>query len=87
MYYLSIVNEWKYNMYKADYKDKHDLGVYIPSLKRKSAWSMNVYHWPKWLINEIEWFQLKVILEHAAFNARDNNMHFNNYSTYSVCFS
>ena len=37
MYYLSIVNEWKYNMYKSDYKDKHDLGVYIPSLKRKSA--------------------------------------------------
>ena len=37
---------------------------------------MNVEHWPKLLLNEIEWFQLGGILEHADFNAKDDIMNF-----------
>ena len=33
IYHLSIANEWKANMEKSSYEDKHDLGVYRPSGK------------------------------------------------------
>ena len=61
MYHPSTVTEWKANMDKSSYKDKHDLGVYIPSVKSKLSQIMNVDDWPKWILNEIEWFQFKGI--------------------------
>ena len=45
-------------MDKAYYEDNH-FGVHIISVERELAQSMNVDHWPKWLLNEIEWFQLE----------------------------
>ena len=40
-------------MYKADYKDKLNKGVYVSSEKIKLKQSMNVDHWKIWLLNEI----------------------------------
>ena len=61
-YHPSTVIEWKVNMKYSYYKDKHDLGVYIISIKRELSQCMNVHHCPKWLLIEIEWFQFKDIL-------------------------
>ena len=57
-------------MYKTDYEDKHDLGVYISSGKSKLSQSVNLYHWPILLLNEIELLQFKVILKHAYFHEK-----------------
>ena len=35
IYHPSIVNEGKANMDKEAYKNDHNMGVYIPSVKRK----------------------------------------------------
>ena len=59
---------------KAANEDKHDMGVYITSEKRKWSESMDIYHWPKFLLNEIESFQFHGILEHTAFHAKGNNI-------------
>ena len=48
---------------------------------------MNVDHWPKWLLNEIEWFQLKGNLEHADFHAKGNNILFNSLLKLCQMFS
>ena len=61
VYHQYIVIEWKANINKAAYKDKHNMGVLIPSKKRKCYWSMNVDHLPIWLLNEIDWPQLQEI--------------------------
>ena len=63
-------------MNKASYEDNHDLGVYIRSVESKLAQSMNVDHWLRWLLNEIEWFQFKIILEQADFYQKGNNILF-----------
>ena len=48
---------------------------------------MNLDHQPKCLLNEIEWFQLKGNLEHAAFHAKGNNILFNSLLKLSHMFS
>ena len=52
------------------------MGVYIPSENSELALSMNVYHWPRWIIIEIEWFQFQGILEHTNFHAKGDNIIF-----------
>ena len=37
---------------------------------------MNVDHWTKWLLKEIEWFQFEGILEHTYFHAKGANIIF-----------
>ena len=63
-------------MDKADYEDKHDLGVYMPSEKSELDRSMNVDHWLIWILNEIEWLQFQGIFEHADFRAKGDNIIF-----------
>ena len=63
-------------MCKAADKDNHDIGIYIPSENIEVAISMNVDHWPKYLINEIEWFLFQIILGHADFHAKGRNILF-----------
>ena len=36
------------------YEENKYLGVYVPSKKIELARSMDVDHWPIWLLNEIE---------------------------------
>ena len=36
----------------------------------------NIENWPRLVLNEIETFQFQVILEHAAFNAKGDNVIF-----------
>ena len=61
--------------------DKHDLGVYIPPEKSK------LYHRPRWLLNEIEWFQYQGILEHTAFHAKGDNIIFHSLLKVFLIFS
>ena len=74
IYHPYIVNEWKANIYKVDYKYNCGMGVYVPSVKSELAQIINADYWPKWLIKDIEWFQFDVILKHAAFHARGPNI-------------
>ena len=64
-------------MVKAVYEDNHDFIVYIPYVKSDLDWIINVDHWPKLLLNEIEWIQFEGILEHVAFHAKGDNIIFN----------
>ena len=57
-------------MDKAEYEENQDSSVYIPYDKRELAQIINIDHWPKGLINEIEWFQFEGILEHADFHTK-----------------
>ena len=63
-------------MYKAAYKDKHDMDVYLPSEKRQLARSMNVDHWKKWILKEIKWFEFQGNLEHVVFHTKGDNRFF-----------
>ena len=74
-------------MCKASHAEKQDLGVYIPSENRESSQSINVYHWTRYLLNEIEWFPLEGILEHSAFHANGDNIIFNLLLKLSHMFS
>ena len=55
---------------KRDSEDKHDFGVYVPSVNIELAQSMNADHWPKCVLIEIYWFQFEEILEHTYFHAK-----------------
>ena len=44
-------------MEKAYYEEKIHMGVYIPAENIELDRSMNVDHWVRWLLDEIEWFQ------------------------------
>ena len=35
---------------------------------------MNVDHWTKWILNEIELLQFEGILEHTCFHAKGDNI-------------
>ena len=63
-------------MDKADYEEKKHLGVYIPSENRELTQIINVDYWTRWILNEIEWFQFKGILEHTDFHAKGDNIIF-----------
>ena len=76
IYHPSIVNEWKDNMERSSCEEKRDSCFYIPSKTSKFSQTMNADHWPKWLLNEIEWFQFQGILEHAAFHENGDNILF-----------
>ena len=52
------------------YGENQDLGVYITSEKGELYQIMNVDHWPRCIIDEIEWFEFQGILEHTAFHAK-----------------
>ena len=62
IYHPSIVDECKANMENEYYKDKHDLVVYMHYVNDELSRIMNVDHWPKLLLGEIDWFQFKGIL-------------------------
>ena len=55
------------------------MGVYIHSENSELSQNMNVDHWTRWLINEIDWFQFQGILEHEKFHAKGNNTIFIHY--------
>ena len=61
-------------MDKSYYKHKLHKGVYIPPQKKYLYQKMNVDHCPRWLLDEIKWFQFQGILEHADFHAKGNNI-------------
>ena len=70
IYHPYIFEEWKANIEKGDYEYKIHKGVEIPAENRELDRSMNVDHFPRWLMNEIECLQFQGILEHTAFHAR-----------------
>ena len=61
-------------MDKSAYKQKHHKGVYLSSENRELYRSMNGYHFPKWILDEMMWFYFRDILEHADFHAKGNRI-------------
>ena len=62
-----IVEEWEYNMDKEAYEDNLHMGVYLPYENIELDISMNEYHRPKLLLDEIEWFHFQVIFNTQVF--------------------
>ena len=59
----------------------------MPSEKIELSQIINVDHLSIWILNEIEWFQLEGILEHAVFHAKGNSIIFHAILKYFHMFS
>ena len=73
-------------MYKADYEDNLQKGVYLPSENIKLDRGMNEYHWPKQLFGVIKWFHFQVILESLSLHAKGENSYLLIIESFSYIF-
>ena len=74
IYHPSVVNEWRSNMDQADYEEKQNSVVYIPSENISLPWIISVDYWSRCLLTKTEWFQFQGILEHAAFHSKGDKI-------------
>ena len=69
-YHPSNVELWKANMDKESYEDNLHKVVHLTLENRQQYRYRNEDHWPKRILDEIEWFHFQGIFEHTDFHTK-----------------
>ena len=63
--HISLLQEWKLNLYTAEYDINIDANLYKPSERKINRYYSDKY-WPTSIKDTIKWFPFPAIMEHTA---------------------